>query len=200
MGSVYKAFSLISFEVFRHACTRCGDGALTGAAGIMRLPLAQLVACMMFRSRSSRFMAVMAALLLTGAAALADRMAFEWAFARLTGDFHGWKVQRDAGEGVRFLRIAALYAHPRAEYLLGLAHAHGEGAVQDDPLAEAWFLRASEHGHAQARYHLAWMYYKGEGVVRNRPRGLELMAQAADQGMPEARAALARMREAVGKP
>jgi TPR repeat protein len=52
----------------------------------------------------------------------------------------------------------------RAQYLLGLRYADGEGVPQDDTQAARWFRLSAEQGHARAQFSLGRMYRRGDGV------------------------------------
>jgi TPR repeat protein len=123
------------------------------------------------------------------------QIAFEFGYAYAQGNFHGLLLSRDDAKAAYWLRLAATENHPRAQYMLGLLHAHGWGVKQDDALAEQWFNLAAHQDYAPAAFHLAWMYHKGEGVAADMKRSLRLMQLATDQDMAAAQLALGRFYE-----
>lgn len=122
---------------------------------------------------------------------------FELGYAYENGDFHGWTpgFSRDYPEASRWLSRAAQANHPRAQYRLGILHAHGWGVPEDKVQAVAWFTRSARNGYAPACYHLGWMLHKGDDVLRDEGRAVQLLEQAAEQGMVAAHLALGRFYE-----
>lgn len=122
---------------------------------------------------------------------------FELGYAYENGDFHGWKpgFTQDYRKASFWLSRAAQANHPRAQYMLGILHAHGWGVAEDKAQAVAWFTRSARNGYASACYHLGWMLHKGDDVLRDEGRAVQLLEQAAEQGMVAAHLALGRFYE-----
>jgi hypothetical protein len=51
-----------------------------------------------------------------------------------------------------------------AQFSLALSYANGEGAAQDYPLAEHWYLKAAGQNHALAHFNLGIMHANGQGM------------------------------------
>lgn len=152
---------------------------------------------MAFRTNRARIAAgLLAASVLCGvlAAGVAGcpEIQFELGYAYETGNFHGWSAgfSRDDRKAAYWLERAARADHPRAQYMLGILHAHGWGVPPSPSRSLAWFTRSAENGYAPACYHLGWMYHKGDGVPRDEARAIRLLERAADQGMAAAQLAL----------
>merc|ERR1712217_306194 len=56
------------------------------------------------------------------------------------------------------------------------------GALQDDQLAAAWFVKAAQGGHAQGQVNLALLLLEGRGVKRNEDEAMAWLEKAATQG------------------
>ena len=122
---------------------------------------------------------------------------FELGYAYENGNFHGWSpgFAQNHRKAAHWLGRAAQANHPRAQYMLGILHAHGWGVPRDRALAVDWFTRSARNGYGPACYHLGWMYHKGDGVPRDDGRARRLLEQAAVQGMAAAHLALGRFHE-----
>ena len=57
--------------------------------------------------------------------------------------------------------------HAKAQYLLGLMYASGEGVLENDKEAVKWYRKAAEQGDAKAQYYLGVSYASGRGVLKN---------------------------------
>ena len=122
---------------------------------------------------------------------------FELGYAYESGNFHGWVpgFSQDHRKAAHWLRRAAQANHPRAQYMLGILHAHGWGVPRDRTRAVDWFTRSARNGYAPACYHLGWMYHEGDGVPADDAGAKRLLEQAATQGMAAAHLALGGFRE-----
>jgi len=56
---------------------------------------------------------------------------------------------------------------PQAQYTLGFMYNNGEGVLQDDLEAVAWYHRAAEQRHMDAQFELGLMYGSGRGVPKD---------------------------------
>ena len=62
---------------------------------------------------------------------------------------------------------AAEQSDAKAQVLLGARYADGEGVMQDDKQAVAWYRKAAEQGLAEAQLVLGVMYFDGRGVAQD---------------------------------
>jgi len=122
---------------------------------------------------------------------------FELGYAYENGNFHGWLpgFAQDHRKAAHWLSRAARAGPPRAQFMLGILHAHGWGVPNDRALAVDWFSRSARNGYGPACHHLGWMYHNGDGVPRDDDRAHRLLEQAAVQGMAAAHLALGRFHE-----
>lgn len=117
---------------------------------------------------------------------------FELGYAYENGNLHGWHpgFAQNHRKAAHWLGRAAQANHPRAQYMLGILHAHGWGVPRDRVRAVGWFTRSARTGYGPACYHLGWMYLKGDAVPRDDDGAQRLLEQAAGQGMAAAHLAL----------
>jgi localization factor PodJL len=80
------------------------------------------------------------------------------------------------------LREAAAQGDARAQYLIALRYAQGEGVTQDLTEAGRWLERAASGGLASAQYRLGAMYERGQGVARDLGRARSWYQAAAEKG------------------
>lgn len=64
--------------------------------------------------------------------------------------FNGDVTEKDAAEGLRWLRLAAAQGHDEAELRLGYCYFDGEGVERDKAEAERWLGLAEAHGNEEA--------------------------------------------------
>lgn len=88
-----------------------------------------------------------------------------------------------------FLPLATA-GDPRAQTILGIMYANGEGVPQDSTEAARWYRLAAQAGYASAQYNLGVLLERGEGVAQDRAAALRWYRLAADQGHVRARDAL----------
>ena len=79
----------------------------------------------------------------------------------------GEGVTQDAGEAVKWYRLAAEQGHTSAQYYLGICYDFGRGVTQDKEEAVKWYRLAADQGHADAQFNLGLCYFKGEGVTQD---------------------------------
>lgn len=122
---------------------------------------------------------------------------FELGYAYENGNFHGWLpgFAQNHTKAAHWLGRAAQANHPRAQYRLGILHAHGWGVPRDRARSVDWFIRSARNGYGPACFHLGWMYHKGDGVPRDDDEARRLLEQAAAQDMAAAHLALGRFHE-----
>ncbi len=72
--------------------------------------------------------------------------------------------------------------HPDLQYMLGALYCFGEGVLQDDAQAAAWYRKAALQGDGDAQYSLGVLYHIGEGVPQDDAEAAIWYRRAADQG------------------
>ena len=80
------------------------------------------------------------------------------------------------------LRQAAAEGDARAQYMIALRFAEGEGTPQNLTEAARWLERAASAGLAPAQYRLAVMYERGQGVAKDLGRARSWYQVAAEKG------------------
>jgi hypothetical protein len=68
---------------------------------------------------------------------------------------------------LRHLRPLADQGDARAQSILGLMYAEGQGVPQDSAEAVTWYRVAADYGHAPPQYNLGLSYANGEGVSQD---------------------------------
>ena len=81
---------------------------------------------------------------------------------------------------------AAEQSDAKAQVLLGAMYADGEGVMQDDKQAVAWFRKAAEQGNADAQLMLGVMYDNGRGVAQDDKQSYAWFSSAAANGYSDA--------------
>ncbi len=81
----------------------------------------------------------------------------------------------------------------KAQYYLGLLHAHGYGVAKSAEIAAGWFRKAAEQGVREAQFDLGHLYRKGAGVPQDDTVAVSWWQKAADQGDTFAQSSLAEM-------
>src|SRR5690606_19311818 len=79
-----------------------------------------------------------------------------------------------------FMRAAATYRNPNAQYEVGKMFLKGEGVTPSVRQAARWFQLAAEKGHAGAQATLGNLLFQSGKVVR----GLAMMTAALDRASP----------------
>lgn len=80
------------------------------------------------------------------------------------------------------LRQAAAAGDAKAQHLIGLRYAEGEGTPRDLSEAARWLERAASAGLAPAQYRLGAMYERGLGVDKDLARAKSWYSAAAEKG------------------
>lgn len=101
------------------------------------------------------------------------------------------------GEAMAWYRRAAGEGVVEAQYLLGLAHALGQGVPIDHAEAVNWLEQAARAGHPKAQYHLALCFLAGRGVAEDRVQAYAWFEVAAASGHEPAREQLAALAESL---
>ncbi len=84
--------------------------------------------------------------------------------------------------GALSLRQAASGGDARAQYVIALRYAQGQGIAQDLTEAAHWLERAASAGLAPAQYRLASMYERGQGVTKDLGKARSWYGAAAVKG------------------
>ena len=90
--------------------------------------------------------------------------------------------QADPAKAADACRRLAEQGDARAQSVLGVLFAYGEGVPQDLAEAAKWYRKAADQGNAKAQYHLGLMYAKGRSVPRDLVQALMWLDLAAAQG------------------
>ena len=94
------------------------------------------------------------------------------------------------GQHLANISAHARAGNPRAQYLLGMLYADGEGGSRDGRQALSWFRKAARQGFADAQYELGLRYENGSGVSKNLQTATQYYRQAAQQGHVQAQTKL----------
>jgi localization factor PodJL len=86
------------------------------------------------------------------------------------------------GLGSPALREAAANGEAKAQYIVGIRYADGQGTKRDLKAAATWLERAAEAGLAPAQYRLAAMYERGVGVGKDLDKARSWYMAAAVKG------------------
>lgn len=78
-------------------------------------------------------------------------------FERGVAYVNGEGVQKDAAQGVAWIRKAAEQGLAQAQFNLGVFYYSGQGVPQDSAQALVWYRKAAEQGYANAQFNLGWM-------------------------------------------
>jgi TPR repeat protein len=99
-------------------------------------------------------------------------------------------TQQDYASVVASYRDDAYQGDPRAQVIIGVMYANGQGVRQDYALARMWFTRGAARGDASAQLNLGDMYANGLGVPTDYVEAIRWYRLAADQGFVHAQNAL----------
>ena len=115
------------------------------------------------------------------------------------GPFEDGLAAYDAGDYATMLRLfrpLADQGDAKAQGILGVMYAKGEGVPQDYALAMQWYRKAADQGHVLAQFNLGNMYADGEGVPKDMEYAYSWYSVSAHIGNPKAADA---MKAAAGK-
>lgn len=98
----------------------------------------------------------------------------------------GTGVAKNAVEGVRLFRLAALEGCADAQTNLGVSCYEGIGLAKNQEEAVRWYRLAADQGHANAQYSLGFCYEHGTGVPKSHQEAVRWYRLAADQGLDKA--------------
>ncbi len=104
----------------------------------------------------------------------------------------GLGVAKNAGEAVRWFRMAAGQGDRAAKSNLGVMHYYGEGFPEPDHEgALRWFQGAAGRGDPRGLFNLGGMHYNGDGGLSPDPvKAVQFVRKAAEWGYPEAQNSL----------
>jgi uncharacterized protein len=91
---------------------------------------------------------------------------------------------QDYATAYRLYRSLADSGNVRAQGIIGIMYAKGEGVPQNDAEAVKWYRLAADQGNAEAQLSLARMYETGRGVPQSDTDAATWYRRAADQGEP----------------
>ena len=125
------------------------------------------------------------ALLVTASSVLADSALFEkGASAYKRGDYE---------TALAVFRPLAENGDSRAQSILALMYAYGEGVPVDDRESARWYRRAAEQNSNVAQFNLGMLYLEGRGVDRDTDEAIFWLTKAADGGHFRARQELEKL-------
>jgi TPR repeat protein len=104
-----------------------------------------------------------------------------------------YRIGKDAGAMVEWLRKAATQNHVKAQTALGNCHRFGVGVPKDANEAVSWYRRAAEQGYVEAQCNLFVMYHDGDGVPKDLNEAIKWLKRAAHQSLPDEQYDLAKM-------
>ena len=91
---------------------------------------------------------------------------------------------------MKWLRKAAEQGSARAQCLLGLNYANGDGVKPDKVEAARWLRRAADQGLAEAQFESGHVLRQRGWVPRNAAEAADWYRKAAEQALPEAESEL----------
>lgn len=104
--------------------------------------------------------------------------------ARRIPDFDAANAIYQKGDyrtALRRLSRLAEQGDARAQSILGVMHANGQGVPRDDPEAVRWFRLAADQGNALGQFQLGSMFARGRGVPQDYTEASRWYRLAADQ-------------------
>ena len=105
-------------------------------------------------------------------------------------------VAENQAHGAAKLRQKAEQGDVEAQYLLGIGHAAGFGAFQQDNVqAVTWYRKAAEQGHVGAQLALGTIYEEGSRVTKDDTEAVAWFRKAAEQDNADGQYDLGRMYE-----
>jgi len=92
----------------------------------------------------------------------------------------------DFAAAVVLYQQAADKGDSRAEFILGVMYANGQGVPQDLAAAANWYAKAADAGEAGAQYSLGVMYRDGQGVPQDADKAAYWFGRAANPDLAQA--------------
>src|SRR5262249_44746031 len=84
----------------------------------------------------------------------------------------------DYATALQLFRGLADQGMPRAQAILGVMYANGQGVPKSDTEAMKWYRIAADQGDAGAQTALGVIYANGQGVPKDSEKGLEWFRKA----------------------
>jgi len=91
----------------------------------------------------------------------------------------------DVKNAFPFLERAASLGNAEAEYNLGYCYQSGTEVVQNDSIANFWYLNAAKLGWKDAEYKISISYANGRGIEKNNEQAFYWSKKCAEQNDPE---------------
>ena len=85
-------------------------------------------------------------------------------------------------DAIQAFRALAEQGIPRAQTVLGIMYAFGEGVPQDRGEAARWYRQAADHGYPPAQFNLGLLYLEGNPLPRSKRLATEWLKKAAIAG------------------
>jgi TPR repeat protein len=85
----------------------------------------------------------------------------------------------------QFLRIASVYAHPGAQYALGVMNLRGEGMKKNEQQGLKWLTAAAKKRDPEAEAYLGDLYWSGKTVQKSETRALMWYVLAHENAQPD---------------
>ena len=96
----------------------------------------------------------------------------------------------DENNAIKYLTIAAVQGHMKAQFSLGERYYNGEGVIRDYKKAFKYLTFAANQGHAYAHFIISTCYLCGEGVIKDLKKAVEYLTIAANKGIVDAQSYL----------
>ena len=106
------------------------------------------------------------------------------------------KMSADIAKGTKYqatMEELAKRGDPKAQLLMGMMYARGDGVRQDSSKAAEWYEKAANQGNSGAQTFLGLMYSEGDGVRQDSAKAAEWYEKAANQGDAFAQTYLGKM-------
>ncbi|MFT5391464.1 MAG: hypothetical protein ACI8PT_001659 [Gammaproteobacteria bacterium] len=84
----------------------------------------------------------------------------------------------DFDSALKIFTTFAERGHPRAQTVLGIMYAFGEGTLQDRAAAVKWYRKAADSSFAPAQYNLALLYLEGNPLPRSKKKAITWLTRA----------------------
>src|SRR6516164_5500291 len=127
--------------------------------------------------------------LMLKAAITAIYLAVSFAASVVAGPFEDGTAAYGKGDyatALLLLRPLAEQGLAKAQILLGVMYARGQGVAQSSAEAMKWYRRAADQGDAAGQTALGAIYANGLGVPQDQAKAMEWFRKAADQGFATA--------------
>jgi TPR repeat protein len=124
----------------------------------------------------------------------ADNSSVSAQFCRGLCLFHGFGVEKNLEEAVKWLRKASEQNFAVAQFWLGGCYFDGKGVEKDEKEAIKWYQKSADNGYIYAQRYIGIFYWRGlMGLEKNLDKALSWFKKAALQGDTEADEIVKRM-------